>query len=122
MAQDRNASTGALLAGPGLGSPTFNFHHGSADSSDPSIQYNQCIINQVEASGVTNLPRSCTAAINILMGVHTQMKRFAIPVIGIALLFFTAEFGGATAALAQFESANLTNAASQAAERRSGQF
>jgi len=31
-----------------LGSPTFNFHHGSASSTDPSIQFNQCVINQVE--------------------------------------------------------------------------
>ena len=52
MAQDRDPSTGALLST--LGSPTFNYHHGSASSSDPSIQYNACIINQVESSAVTD--------------------------------------------------------------------
>ncbi len=55
IAQDRNASTGALLAGPALGNGiTFNYHHGNASSSDPSIQFNQCVINQVEAAGVSN--------------------------------------------------------------------
>ena len=54
MAQDRSPTTGALLPGPGLGSPTFNFHHGSASSSDPSIQYNSCVVSQVESAGVTN--------------------------------------------------------------------
>jgi hypothetical protein len=59
MAQDRCPSVGAS-PGPctsvgqlmtGLGSPTFNYHHGNASSTDPSIQYNQCIVNQVEALG-----------------------------------------------------------------------
>jgi PilX N-terminal len=50
LAQDRNPSTGALLAGPGLGTPNFNFHHGSASASDVSIQFDQCITNQVQSS------------------------------------------------------------------------
>jgi hypothetical protein len=55
MAQDRNPSTGALLAGPGLGTaPVFNYHHGNASATDPSIQYNACVINQVEAAAVSN--------------------------------------------------------------------
>jgi Tfp pilus assembly protein PilX len=55
MAQDRDPTTGALLAGPGLGTtPVFNFHHGSASATDPSIQYNACVINQVEAAATTN--------------------------------------------------------------------
>lgn len=54
LAQDRNASTGALLAGPGLGTPNFNFHHGSASASDVSIQFDQCITNQVQSSTITN--------------------------------------------------------------------
>jgi hypothetical protein len=45
MAADRNSTTGALLAT--LGTPGFNFHHGSASSTDPSIQYNQCLIDRV---------------------------------------------------------------------------
>jgi hypothetical protein len=49
MAQDLNPSTGAPLAGPGLGTPSFNFHHGNASASDVSIQYDQCIVNQVES-------------------------------------------------------------------------
>jgi hypothetical protein len=49
IAQDRNPSTGALLSS--LGSPTFNFHHGSASSADPSIQFNQCVVNAVSALG-----------------------------------------------------------------------
>ena len=53
-AQDRNSSTGALLAGPGLGTPNFNFHHGSASASDVSIQFDQCITNQVQSSTMTN--------------------------------------------------------------------
>jgi hypothetical protein len=53
MAQDRDPTSGALLAGPGLGtSPVFNYHHGSASSTDPSIQYNACVINAVEAAAV----------------------------------------------------------------------
>jgi hypothetical protein len=55
MAQDRDASTGALLAGPGLGTgPVFNYHHGNASSTDPSIQYNACVVSQVEAAAVSN--------------------------------------------------------------------
>ncbi len=55
MAQDRNPSTGALLAGPGLGTtPNFNYHHGNASSADPSIQFNQCVVNQVESSALNN--------------------------------------------------------------------
>jgi len=54
VAQDRNPSTGALLAGPGLGTPSFNFHHGSASASDVSIQFDQCITNQVQSSTITN--------------------------------------------------------------------
>lgn len=52
MAQDRNSSTGALLSS--LGTPSFNFHHGSASASDVSIQYDQCITNQVQNSTITN--------------------------------------------------------------------
>jgi hypothetical protein len=52
MAQDRNPSTGALLSS--LGTPTFNFHHGSASATDPSIQYDQCTINQVESTAGNN--------------------------------------------------------------------
>lgn len=51
MAQDRNPSTGGLQAS--LGTPTFNFHHGSAQASDVSVQYDQCIINQVESTETT---------------------------------------------------------------------
>jgi hypothetical protein len=47
IAQDRNPTTGALLTS--LGSPTFNFHHGSASSTDPSIQFSQCVVNSVTA-------------------------------------------------------------------------
>jgi hypothetical protein len=55
MAQDRDPSTGALLAGPALGTtPVFNFHHGGASSTDPSIQFDQCVINQVESAAVIN--------------------------------------------------------------------
>jgi Tfp pilus assembly protein PilX len=55
IAQDRNPSTGALLAGPALGTtPVFNYHHGNASSTDPSIQFNQCVINQVESTAVNN--------------------------------------------------------------------
>jgi hypothetical protein len=54
IAQDRNSSTGALLAGPGLGAPGFNYHHGNASSTDPSIQYNSCIVNQVESAAVSS--------------------------------------------------------------------
>ncbi len=55
MAQDRDLSTGALLPGPALGTgPVFNYHHGNASSADPSIQYNACVINQVESAAVSN--------------------------------------------------------------------
>jgi Tfp pilus assembly protein PilX len=63
MAQDRNPSTGALLPGPNLGNgvspnpspgPYFNYHHGNANAGDPSIQFNQCVINQVETSALNN--------------------------------------------------------------------
>jgi hypothetical protein len=48
MAADRDPTTGALLAT--LGTPGFNFHHGSASITDPSIQYNQCLINSVSTA------------------------------------------------------------------------
>jgi hypothetical protein len=48
MAQDRNPSTGALLST--LGTPGFNYHHGNASSADPSIQFNQCLINSVSTA------------------------------------------------------------------------
>jgi hypothetical protein len=55
MAQDRNPSTGALLPGPGLGdTPVFNYHHGSASAKDPSIQYDSCVVNQVQSLAVSN--------------------------------------------------------------------
>jgi Tfp pilus assembly protein PilX len=47
LAQDRNPSTGALLAT--LGTPGFNYHHGNASAADPSIQYSQCLVNSVSA-------------------------------------------------------------------------
>jgi Tfp pilus assembly protein PilX len=52
LAQDRDPSTGALLAS--LGTPNFNFHHGSASASDVSIQFDQCITNQVQSSTMTS--------------------------------------------------------------------
>jgi len=52
VAQDRNPNTGALQAS--LGTPNFNFHHGSADATDVSIQFDQCITSQVQSSAVTN--------------------------------------------------------------------
>jgi hypothetical protein len=55
MAQDRDPTTCNLLAGPGLGpTPSFNYHHGNANAGDPSIQFNQCIVNQVESSALNN--------------------------------------------------------------------
>jgi len=56
MAKDRCASVGDT-PGPctqvgelmsGLGSPEFNYHHGSGKSTDPSIQFNQCMATQDE--------------------------------------------------------------------------
>jgi hypothetical protein len=55
IAQDRDTASGALLAGPALGSsPTFHFHYSPGSSTDPSIQFNQCLISQVEASAANN--------------------------------------------------------------------
>jgi hypothetical protein len=55
IAQDRDPTTGALLPGPALGTtPVFNYHHGNASSTDPSIQYNACVISQAESNTVPN--------------------------------------------------------------------
>lgn len=55
MANDRSTTTGALLAGPTLGTSTvFNYHHGNASSTDPSIQYDSCVVNSVEQNTVSN--------------------------------------------------------------------
>jgi hypothetical protein len=62
MAQDRDPNTGALLTGPGLGSPSFNFHHGNASATDPSIQYNDCLVSGLQQSLLTKPTLKVVAA------------------------------------------------------------